>query len=431
MRNFGTADSDGILNVTNPWNTNVVGTVGLDGGELRGATITNDGVLGIDGHGLVSARVINNTRIDAEGGGTLVVETAGNNNDWDGAGTGQLNAITADLEIRDNAAFLFTGTVSVSASRTVFANGFELEFDPGSTLALGSGAHYRSTNATDIGGNVSISAGTAFLDNGGTTVFENGSATTLTGNLQLNNPATTIQAGATFSGGGKLINSSSKTLQLLDGTNVGVLLENQGNLEIGASPGQATGLDFQQDASGALHIELQGTGLAQFDRLTLTGAAQFAGNVNVSLLGGFAPTLGNVFNFVSATGGISGSFESLTQSAGMPAGLFFGLAYQATFAQLVVIDHLPGDYNKNGIVDAADYVVWRDTLGQVVTALSGADGNGNGMIDADDYGVWKANFGNHSGSGASANSAVPEPATVLMLLTAILAICGRRRSTVP
>jgi hypothetical protein len=435
VRNLGTADSDGNLNVTNPWNTNSTVTVGLAGGELRGAVITNGGVAGINGHGLVSARVLNDTRIDAEGGGTLVVETAANNNDWDGAGAGQLNAISADLEIRDNAAFLFTGTVGVSTGRTVFANGFELEFDPGSTLSLASGAHYRSTNATDIGGNVSVTAGTAFLDNGGTTVFENGSATTLTGNLQLNNPTTTIQAGATFSGGGRLINSVTRTLRPLDGANVGVLIENQGTLEIGASHGQATGLDFQQNPSGALHIELQGTGLAQFDRLTFTGAAQLAGNVNVSLLGGFAPALGNMFNFVSATGGISGNFDSLTQPAGMPAGLFFGLAYQATFAQLVVIDHLPGDYNKNGVVDAADYVVWRDTAGDVVSALGGADGNGNGVIDAGDYNFWRGHFGDTaagSGSGAATSVAVPEPKTFLLLTIGVIGIQIRRlRSAKP
>ena len=275
-----------------------------------------------------------------------------------------------------------------------------------------------------------IGAGTAFLDNGGTTVFENGSATTLTGNLQLNNPTTTIQVGTTFSGGGRLVNSLTKTLRLLDGANVGVLIENQGTLEIGASPGQATGLDFQQDASGDLHIELQGTGLAQFDRLTLTGAAQLAGNVNVSLLGGFAPTLGNTFNFVSATGGISGTFDSLTQPVGMPAGLFFGLAYQATFAQLVVIDHLPGDYNKNGVVNTADYVVWRGTLGQVVTALSGADGSGNGVIDAGDYNFWRVNFGQTaagSGSGAATNAAVPETSSMLLMLgLASLTSCALR-----
>jgi 3-phytase len=54
---------------------------------------------------------------------------------------------------------------------------------------------------------------------------------------------------------------------------------------------------------------------------------------------------------------------------------------------------LPGDYNLNGRVDAADYTLWRDTMGSTVQTFAGADGNGNGRIDADDYDVWKTNFG--------------------------------------
>lgn len=73
-----------------------------------------------------------------------------------------------------------------------------------------------------------------------------------------------------------------------------------------------------------------------------------------------------------------------------------------------------GDYNGNGIVDAADYTVWRDSLGS--TTNLAADGNGSGVIDSGDYDVWKANFGNYSGSGAGANSAVPEPATAVLLI---------------
>lgn len=69
------------------------------------------------------------------------------------------------------------------------------------------------------------------------------------------------------------------------------------------------------------------------------------------------------------------------------------------------------------MVDAADYSLRRDRLGSTTNLAN--DGNGNGAMDAGDYDVWKANFGNHSGSGARANAAVPEPATLLMLVTGI------------
>jgi Ca2+-binding RTX toxin-like protein len=54
---------------------------------------------------------------------------------------------------------------------------------------------------------------------------------------------------------------------------------------------------------------------------------------------------------------------------------------------------LPGDFNRNGTVDLADYVAWRKTLGASQLAFTGADGNGDGIVDAADHAVWNANFG--------------------------------------
>jgi hypothetical protein len=53
----------------------------------------------------------------------------------------------------------------------------------------------------------------------------------------------------------------------------------------------------------------------------------------------------------------------------------------------------PGDYNHNGVIDAADYTKWRDTLGASVPKGTGADADGSQVIDAQDYAVWSANFG--------------------------------------
>jgi hypothetical protein len=84
---IGTADADGILSVTNAWNSNVAASVVLNGGELKGGAITVANANGIKGQGLVSARVVNNTRLEANvAASTLVFETAANDNDWDGAG---------------------------------------------------------------------------------------------------------------------------------------------------------------------------------------------------------------------------------------------------------------------------------------------------------------------------------------------------------
>jgi hypothetical protein len=73
---------------------------------------------------------------------------------------------------------------------------------------------------------------------------------------------------------------------------------------------------------------------------------------------------------------------------------------------------LPGDYNVDGTVDAADYTVWRNALGTSgIEPYSGADGDGSGKVEAADYDVWKSQFGQTlmtgTGSGVVATTQVP------------------------
>lgn len=81
---------------------------------------------------------------------------------------------------------------------------------------------------------------------------------------------------------------------------------------------------------------------------------------------------------------------------------------------------LPGDYDDNGVVDAADYTIYRDALeaggGPLDATWTSADGNGDGLVDPTDYTVWRNNFGR---TAFSAASAIPEPGT----LVAALAVC--------
>jgi hypothetical protein len=91
-----------------------------------------------------------------------------------------------------------------------------------------------------------------------------------------------------------------------------------------------------------------------------------------------------------------------------------------------------GDYNHNGVVDAADYVLWRDTLGQTASPVgSGADGNANGTIDVGDYTFWRGHFGDAApGSGASSSLTmreVPEPGTFTLQLFGLAVILNRAR----
>lgn len=71
-------------------------------------------------------------------------------------------------------------------------------------------------------------------------------------------------------------------------------------------------------------------------------------------------------------------------------------------------DFLPGDYNADGFVDAADYSVWRDNLGAYVVPFSGADGNGDGVINTADYQIWRSHYGALPGDSCNLDD-VPLP----------------------
>ncbi|WP_442484644.1 hypothetical protein [Aeoliella sp. SH292] len=94
-----------------------------------------------------------------------------------------------------------------------------------------------------------------------------------------------------------------------------------------------------------------------------------------------------------------------------------------------------GDYNGDGIVNLADYTVWRDSLGATAAPPgSGADGDSSGTIDAGDYTIWKNNFGLTIPplSGVSAGPvAIPEPQTLIITVLAMLGVGFAGRFSTP
>jgi hypothetical protein len=87
-----------------------------------------------------------------------------------------------------------------------------------------------------------------------------------------------------------------------------------------------------------------------------------------------------------------------------------------------------GDLNYDGVVDAADYTVWRDTLGSAVDQYP--DGTTSHLIDPLDYFTWKLHFGEVLPPGEAAAS-VPEPATLpcaLVACLAVLSFCRRNQA---
>lgn len=86
----------------------------------------------------------------------------------------------------------------------------------------------------------------------------------------------------------------------------------------------------------------------------------------------------------------------------------------------------PGDYNTDGFVDAADYTKWRDQLGQSVILPNENPASATpGTVDPEDYTFWSTRFEGHSVNSSPAT--VPEPASWLLVLCAMLAVYRNHR----
>jgi hypothetical protein len=84
---------------------------------------------------------------------------------------------------------------------------------------------------------------------------------------------------------------------------------------------------------------------------------------------------------------------------------------------------ITGDFNADGIVDAADYVLWRDGGPLQNDPTQG--------VQPEDYDVWRTNFGRTSGAGSALGStSVPEPAAMVLLLIGALGLSAACRNRV-
>ncbi len=91
-----------------------------------------------------------------------------------------------------------------------------------------------------------------------------------------------------------------------------------------------------------------------------------------------------------------------------------GEQFQTLTLNLIGRAVLAGDFNSDGLVDAADYTTWRDGLGTIYTT--------------DDYEVWKAHFGESAAGAATRSSFVPEPTMCVLLFSPVIcALSWRRR----
>lgn len=177
-----------------------------------------------------------------------------------------------------------------------------------------------------------------------------------------------------------------------------------GTLSPGSSPGQLTFEgDLDLEATATLEIEIAGTTPgSEHDRVEVGGFATLEGALDVTLLDGYVPELGDSFAFLFASGAFDASFSEVNLPDLSAEGLAWELNPGGSTLFLEAVAALDGDFNLDGTVDAADYTVWRDGLGTQFTP--------------GDYDVWAANFG---ATAPASSAAVPEPAAVLLSLVAI------------
>ncbi len=304
-----------------------------------------------------------------------------------------------------------TGSQLTLSGGTITANGFNLSNTPArfnwtsGTLILNSSVTFDPDNPASFTGETF--GHELFLTNGKT--FNVIGDETLGFNEFFD---LEVDTGGSHRVHGTLTVNPEGQLGIFGGTVNATSLNNIGPMYLDA--GTVTADSVTLNSSGQLNYGLSSTTRgAGYGVLIANGHAALDGQLIVTL-SNFTPSAGNSFDLLDWITA-SGSFNFISLPT-LPSGLVWDTSQLYTSGILSV--DLVGDYNHDGVVDAADYVVWRKGLGTTYTQ--------------NDYDVWRANFGQTapgagSGSGAIANAAVPEPATLILLMFAIAGSCLRRR----
>lgn len=381
---------------------------------------------------------------DFGGDGTLIVDGAGSTVTVSGAshwGSGSTASITFRnqavgnfglIGLADTSTSNSGGNVSIETGATVMISRLSIataNSDATASITVDGVGSTLSLSLLRVGSSSGTGSATVHVRNGGT-LTTGTDATTIdaTGTINLQRGAlhaTTIDhtRGGQFNfTGGRL---SVDTFQ-------GDLVNGGGTLAPGTSPGSTTIIgDYTQQVGASLEIELSGTLQGtEFDFVNGTGIASIAGDLELALIDGFMPQATDEFIILSSNV-LVGSFDNVASGTRLDTtdGLgSFVVALDFATDQIVLSDFLlapglPGDYNNDGIVDAADYSVWRDNLG--AADESALNGNGDGMngVDTADYQLWRTNFGAMAPAAiAVSQGAVPEPATLVLLVLSIQAI---------
>jgi hypothetical protein len=249
-------------------------------------------------------------------------------------------------------------------------------------------------------------------------------------NLTVNGLVQIASTGVLGLSGGKLIaaqirNSVGGAFNFNGGTlHVGTFTGNLINANGVLAPGNSIGTtnimgNYAQQAGATLAIEISGLlPGTQHDRVDVTGNVSLDGKLQIALVDGFMPATNQTFTVLSAAG-LTGTFANVAVGQRLMThdgtGTFvvdYGPGSPFGPNAIVISGfQLSGDFNNDGQVDVADYVVWRKGLGTTHSL--------------NDFDLWRARYGDSPSGGASSSEPIAEPASVLLLSSG--ALVARRR----
>jgi hypothetical protein len=188
--------------------------------------------------------------------------------------------------------------------------------------------------------------------------------------------------------------------------------------------------NFSFVGTAKMNVDITDSG---FDKLVVAGALStiaLGSKTTLILPTAFTPAIAQSYTLIDnqTPNAMTGAFANYAEGAAVMLGTrSYTLSYIGGDGNDLVLKApgVPGDYNNNGVVDAADYVLWRKG-GPLANEVPPFDDN---ITNQDDYNAWRANFGNGgSGSGSlSGAGSVPEPASVALLTFAASVILAFRR----
>ena len=228
---------------------------------------------------------------------------------------------------------------------------------------------------------------------------------------------------------GSIIGDSPGAIELIGyvkgvGTLTNVIVS--GTLSPGLSPVRLHATNLEIGDGGKLVMELGGlSGGSEYDQLDVVGNLTLGGTLQVSLIGGFAPSVGDTFEilFGELNDTEFDAFE-LPALAGRKA---WDDSKLYSEGKISVIGMLDGDTDVDWDVDSVD-------LANLVSVVGGAgdwhtDFNEDGRVDLTDFALMRANFGAGVAPGApgDAAAATPEPATLILMAAGLPLLLRRRR----